>query len=357
MPRTHYDYTPSSHYIIEDYMPENSRGEYLALEGSYKTMLGCAESVAIASGKPFLGRQVRQGSVVIVDNETPVESLEYNLTRFAMGMGFGTYKELPIYIYPKDGISTPFMFGNKEETDKLMEYISKYEPVLIRFDSMAAMVSDDKRNSMGENALKLGRALNTELKYIMTAGAKYCSTILNTHSRKASADWTIQEAQDADTVSHLRGHGAIVGLGSDTCYIIKKISEHPKPSRFAIFVRVRRLPIADNELYVELEESTYGEGPITLTEFDKQAVPPTQPEKDIYQYLENPPRNKTQTTFYLKELIKELMFPHKKDAFVAIDSLLAHKALIRTVNSQEFSLNPNRSSETNPEYLAELKKI
>jgi hypothetical protein len=51
--------------------------------------------VCIAADLPILGHPVRHGLVVIVDEETPKESLESHLDRISQGFGFKSYKDLP----------------------------------------------------------------------------------------------------------------------------------------------------------------------------------------------------------------------------------------------------------------------
>ena len=57
-------------WLVEDWLPVGHKVMDTSGEGNFKTMTGCYLSVCVASGDSFLGKNVRQGPVLIVDKET-----------------------------------------------------------------------------------------------------------------------------------------------------------------------------------------------------------------------------------------------------------------------------------------------
>lgn len=118
-------------WLIENLLPIGHRGMDTAPEGSFKTICGCCMAVCVASGTPFLGRPVKQGPVIIVDEETPETSLISHLERFARGIG-ANYEDVPIYVISMHGIR----FGRDMQIKTLVKLVNKILPVFIRMDSL-----------------------------------------------------------------------------------------------------------------------------------------------------------------------------------------------------------------------------
>ena len=175
-PKTRKDFegeTPP--WLIEDWFPLGHRGMDTAPEGSFKTILGCWLAVCIASGTPVFGHPVQQGNVLMVDEETPENSLNYHLDRFSRGLGY-KYSDLPIYILPMEG----FRFGRKTEMDKLLKVVNAIDPVFLRFDSLLAMLPSG-RQAYSENDCHLGEVVRDDLGKLLSP---HRSLLLSAHSKK-----------------------------------------------------------------------------------------------------------------------------------------------------------------------------
>ena len=97
-------------WIVADWFPKQHRIMDTAPEGSYKTIRGLWLAVCIASGTPFLGQKVKQGKVLVIDEETPEPTLVNHLQRFALGVGIPDWHILPIEYECMRG----FLFGRNE---------------------------------------------------------------------------------------------------------------------------------------------------------------------------------------------------------------------------------------------------
>jgi hypothetical protein len=335
-------------WIINDWYPAGDRIETIAPEGSFKTTWGAYKAVCISSGNDCLGHRVKQGAVVIVDNETPKASLENHLNRFSEYFGFKAYTELPIFIYPR----RDFVFDRKTELDKLTDFISKKHPVCIILDSLLSMLPLGTQRNLNENSSNLGGVLGRDLAKILSATAD-AVTDLNVHTKKSVGDYDISQITQSHVQSLVRGHSSIVGQGADSCLILKKISEHPAPTRFCIITRSRRtaLPMDSKITYVEMKEQSFGHGAANLQEIDPMGLPPSKEAKQVYLLL-----RAAIGAVVTKVMVRELALLTKVQVSQALDELVKHKAVIELQAGLSYQLNPNIQIECNKDYLHELNK-
>jgi len=269
--------------MIENYLPSGHKIMDTAIEGGQKTSYACGLAVDIASGHCHLGLPAQQGKVMIVDEETPTADLENWLDRFALGLGYGSYKDdLPIYVFSKLG----FRFGRKELLDKLIEKVIEIQPSLIRMESLIAMLPGG-RQGIVENDSGLGVTIRDDLEAILNACPKGTSLMLSAHSKKPCADFSLDDFRKANMVSLVRGHGSIVGQGCDTGIAIKQVSKYPEPTIFVVLIKPRRRAIPIKELWVELKEAEYGKGWARLEKIAPTVPKPSLLERQLYSYLHN----------------------------------------------------------------------
>jgi len=348
MPKTRQDFeleTPP--WLIEDWFPLGHRGMDAAPEGSFKTILGCWFAVSIASGSPIFGHPVLQGNVLMVDEETPESSLDYHLERFSKGLGF-RYQDLPIYKFSMEG----FRFGRKGKLDELLKLVNSINPVFIRLDSLLAMLPSG-RQGQSENDCQLGEMIRDDLIKLLT---KERSILLAAHSKKFIADLTLEETIEKEMQSIVRGHSSIVGEGSDTGYIIKKISEHPKATRFCIITKVRRQAIPSDKIkYIEMKEQNYGEGWAILEEIPIENLPPSDEAKELFPLFKIPDL-RGNYNHSSQWIMRTMAFCSRSFCRNAIRELLQRKVIVQ-VTPQNYEINQKRGSQCNPEYLQMLENI
>lgn len=330
-------------WLIEDWLPLGHKGMDTAPEGSFKTILGCWMAVCIASGNPIFGQPTYQGKVMMVDEETPKSSLEYHLERFSLGLGL-RYKDLPIYVFSMQG----FEFGRKTKMNKLFNLINSIDPVFIRMDSLLAMMPSG-RERFSENSDIIGITVRNDLNKILEGR----SILLAAHSKKFIAELSLDELIEMEMTSIVRGHSSIVGEGCDTGYILKKISEHPNPTRFCIITKVRRQAIPANRLrYIEMVEESYGHGWARLEEIPAKKLPPSEIEKELFKLFKVPDGkgNYNHSSGWIR---RTCAFYTMRECRFGIVELLKRKAIVET-GPQNYEANQKRGSMCDPDYLKML---
>ncbi len=342
MPKTLKDFdleTPP--WLVEDWLPFGHRCMDTAPEGSFKTILGCWIAVCVASGTPLFGQPVHQGNVMLVDEETPELSLNYHLERLSNGLGL-RYKDLPIYTLNMSG----FRFDRKVQMENLLKSVRAIDPVFIRLDSMLAMLPGG-RQSQSENDCHLGEIIRDNLNQLTSPTR---TILLAAHSKKYIAGLTLDEIKEMQMQEIVRGHSSIVGEGCDTGFIIKKISEHPRPTMFCIITIVRRQAIPAGRIrYIELKEERYGEGWARLEEISPDKLPPSDAAIDVFPIFKVPD-SKGNYNHSSQWILRTMAFCDRKYCRAAIAELLDRKAVVET-GPQNYEMNPKRASQCNPDYL------
>src|SRR5690606_37854799 len=128
-------------WLVDEWLPEATIGFVVAPPGSYKTWLAFDMVVAIASGKPFLGKYPvnRTGPVLIIQQEDYHGDIANRLgaiiaARFELGakadeerFEIVTPPDLPIYIHPDRSLR----FDDSGAMAMLEERIAELRPVLV----------------------------------------------------------------------------------------------------------------------------------------------------------------------------------------------------------------------------------
>lgn len=342
MPKSRQDFIPEEiPWLVEDWFPLGHRGMDTSPEGSFKTILGCWLAVCIASGTPVFGNPVRQGPVLIVDEETPEVSLKNHLERFSAGLKYD-FKELPITILSMDG----FRFGRKVNMDWLLNYIDAVNPVFVRLDSLLAMLPSG-RQAISENDCHLGETIRDDLNKLL---APHRSLLLSAHSKKYVPDLSFRELEGKQMQSIVRGHGSIVGEGCDTGYVLKKISEYPRPTRFCILIRVRRQAVPSSQpLFIEMKEEKYGEGWARLEKISARKLPPSLPAMKVYPLIKS---NNTRLRSS-QWILRNMAFRNKSFCRMGVEELIERRVLIES-EPEKYELNLKMKSQCDPEYLKVL---
>jgi len=332
-------------WLIDNWFPAGHKGQITAPEGSFKTSWMSYIAVCVASGMPVFGCRVQQGPVLIIDEETPTNSLDRHLCRFSQGLGYHSHEELPITTLPMAG----FRLGRKTALGPLISVIKDLQPRLITLDSLIAILPSG-RQGVVENDSSIGEIIRVDLSKILDA-APLSSTLLAAHSKKPVSELSVEELKMSDMQSLVRGHGSIVGEGCDTGYVLKKISEYPEPTRFAIITKPRRqaIPMSGEVVYVEMEEEEYGKGWARLKTISSDVIPPSNYAKAIYKiFTDEKPHGG-------RELTNKYALYTKSQIRIGLEELINRGVVLNTNQPQQYYLNPRRKSECNEEYMASLE--
>jgi len=160
-----------------------------------KTLLTFNLALCVASGRPYLGRETRQGAVILIQMEDPQDLMKQ---RFKV-MGYG--EECPICICQK-------MLNLNKNFNELMDKIEKYRPVLVIFDPLIYLTNIKDENSAVDvaNAFKPLRKIALE---------KETAVLVVHHHRKGE-----NNSEEA-----MRGSSAIMGAVDQAINLFREKQE------------------------------------------------------------------------------------------------------------------------------------
>jgi hypothetical protein len=313
-------------------------------EGGHKTQTSTQLAVCVASGSPFLGMEVDQGSVMIVDEETLQEDLEFWLQRFALGIGCTDWRELPITVRSKKG----FRFKHKTELNRLTNALSRLqpEPKLLCIDSVLACIPAGRQGS-DENNSTLGIAIREDFDKILAA-SPHLGIMITAHFRKSTGDLTYTEIRQSSMQGLVRGHGSIVGEGCDTGFALFNISQtvgrnDTTPTRFVLVPKARRRAVPEGEIYVELREEAYGEGWARLERIPPVVIPPSKVVLAVTSLMST-------ASISQQDIARRAALYTKKEIRDAIEELLEKRVIVQGQQPLTYILNRQRRRQVDNDY-------
>jgi len=331
-------------WLIEGMLPEGHRGMIASCEGGCKTTLLSWVALRVAIGEDVFGMPTKQGKVLIIDEETPRQSLENKIYRFCLGTGYDNrYKVKNLEINSFSG----FRFAR--ENKKIIEKIKEMKPALITIDTLVACLPSG-RQGRGENNAETGMAVRDDLNRMLDASPD-SAILLAAHSAKPVTHFEIEDYRKAEMQSLVRGHGSIVGEACDTGFGIKKLSQYPNPLRFIIVPKARREAIPMGEIFIEMTEETYGKGKASLIKIPPVTPVPSRPAIDLYSLFMNEKD---------EELESKTIYSRAQGLYssyeirLGLDQLRRRKVIVSTKNHFTFKQNPEVKEQTDPEYMKQL---
>lgn len=331
-------------WLVKGLMPERHRILIVAYPAGLKTLVVNGLGVSVAAGVNFLGLPVTQGPVIIVDEDTPTNGLYLHLERFALGIGFSSWKQLPITVHSMEG----FRFDNKKKVEEMADEVRKVQPRLVIFDCLSAMVG-----SSSENDAAFGNKVSDAQKEIMS-GCPFTTVVSNHHARKNRFDKTIQQIADTNVAEISRGSGQIIAT-CDTAFVFSMLQEHPRTLVAAIPKARRQVLDVHKPFCIELVEGRYGEGWARL---EIVKMPPTEPDKavkDIFALF-----YQDKLTIDTQEILKNIARRYsERRVRASLDELESNKAIVKGVgghNRYTYHLNPNHTTEVDSDYWDSLTK-
>ncbi len=191
----------------------------------------------------------------------------------------------------------------------------------------------------------MGADLDTML-HEMTDG----TTLINAHCKKMMGELSIKSLRAYDMVDLVRGIGTIVGQVCDTGFLIRKISEHPEPTRFIIITKSRRraIPMVAHDVYVELVEQEYGKGWARLEQIDPVIIPPSRIAKDLFVLFD-----KVDGGCTAQKVVGQAAIYTKAEVRDGIYELKSHRVIVPTA-AFTWGKNPKVTEDVDGDYLAKL---
>lgn len=334
--------TCQTDWLIEDMLPAGHRGMIANVEGGGKTTLLCWIALCIATGKELFGKHVTAGPVLMIDEETPTQSLEKKLYRFCLGLGLENRSNLAhLQVMSKEH----FRFARKDT--KHMDFIKGFQPKLITIDTLLACLPSG-RQGKGENNAETGTAVRDDLSQMLELSPG-CSILLAAHSNKPVMNWEIEDYREVEMQALVRGHGSIVGEACDTGYGLLKLSA--QPLRLALVTKPRREAIPLEQLFIEMKEQEYGKGWARLEKIPPIPTPPSPVAVDISSIFLMHEDGKPVTAQTIKGKASALYTPGELRQ--GLEQLRRRKVITPTTDRFTFELNP-KDKEIDQKYLDQL---
>ena len=180
-------------YLLDGLIVENSATILASDPGAGKSMWAFGLAFSIATGEPFLGREVKPGKVLYFDYEMPGNMLRWRLGAFARGIGLdiNTVDNFRIRPFATNVLST------EAGINDLAARVGAFKPNLIVFDTMRRAMGELKE-STSDDMSKIFQANN----YIKARTGHDFSVLYLHHTVKNP---------EAKGLERLRGSGDLAG--------------------------------------------------------------------------------------------------------------------------------------------------
>lgn len=324
--------------IIDGMFPRHDKLMIFGPESDYKSWVEAATFVYIASGTSLLGLPVMQGPIVGINTEN--SPLGGRLDRFAWHLGYKGYRDLPITILE----NSPFKLGRKTELDKVIEIVKSIKPILIGLDSFVSALPSG-RQGLEENNDHTGIILRDDLNSLK----EVCDSaiLIITHTKKSMV-FELDDFVNMNPRDMVRGHGTIVGQGSDTCLGVKALSRFPQDSTFALIPRERRTAIRlqGTPIYVKLYEPMgHGRGPVSLVSIPKPVPSPSELTIRLAKYF------KIQSLCNERGIKKDFALCRPKELRMSIMELIEQKIIAYASGPTDYELSKQYNQVADPTYV------
>lgn len=158
-------------WLIEGVWPEAGCGFFAGEPKSKKSFLALLLAYAVVTGRAFLGRGVRRGPVLIVDEENDRRELKKRMRRVARGLGVDPQQKDIVIAAP-----SVLRLDDDESVAELDRLMSQVRPALVVLDPFVRLHRGDENDASSVAAL-LGR-LRT------LSRAHRCAIVVVHHMRK-----------------------------------------------------------------------------------------------------------------------------------------------------------------------------
>lgn len=264
-------------WLVKDLVPIGHLCVVLAQAGIGKSLLVEYLSVCLTHGIHFCGFDTAFGDSTIVDQDTPINSIQKRLLRFSKGVNRTKIGKL--YLESMNG----YQLSNQS----LFKAINKYPSKLTVVDSLHSVCGDLNPNSTGD----MSRLATLKEKCINDNN----TIIVNHHiSEKTKND--IDTLMKGDTHKLSMGNSVIIQQ-ADTYYIIGATAENGLTNRIYLRAISKRVSIPTKPIVLRLVQTENGG---EIIEFEGYYEPELDnAEKDVLiVFRENPDENKTVKEVY-----------------------------------------------------------
>lgn len=211
---------PEPSFVVKDMFVEGNAVLFSAREKAGKGFIMLHAAVSIANGRPFLGRDVKQGPVVYLALEESKRTIRDRLRVLAAG-----HHDLPVHIASLDGSEGQvFRLEDHDSIVGLRDLMTNLRPVLVIIDVLRE-AHDGRENDSDDMAWRLANvrslAHDTGICIVVTHHMSREGHSRGSTAIGASFDETFEFTRtDLETDTCMRG--LITGKGRD----VPKIAQH-----------------------------------------------------------------------------------------------------------------------------------
>jgi RecA-family ATPase len=191
---------PEDQWLVEQFIPLGHLIPMLALSGVGKSFLAEALAVSVAYGKPFLGAEIFEGDVLIIDQDTPEPTLKRRLAAMAKAMGCEKKHRLDI-----------LSMENLSLKDTLIRAILQYPTAaFILIDSLNSVTGGLDRNNTNDMSV---------ISRLKMACLRPNRTVMVTHHISQHAEVTLEDLMSGEPDGLAMGSSVLLQQ-ADTYYIL-----------------------------------------------------------------------------------------------------------------------------------------
>ena len=122
-------------WLLQNLIPFETHLTLYGGSGSCKSILAFWMALHVASGRPLEGREVQQGPVLIIEEDSGGRVTRRYLRKQWIGGGFP--KQLPIWVNPKQ---KHIRLNNKKDCQKILDKVEEFGPKLVILDATETLV-------------------------------------------------------------------------------------------------------------------------------------------------------------------------------------------------------------------------
>jgi RecA-family ATPase len=179
---------PEVKWQVEDFLQSGTLTALVGDGATGKTYTCLDLALCVATGEPWLNRNVTQGNVLIVDEESGHTRMLRRLRQTLLGHNLTEKDEAEVYFTTKEG----FNCGNSEDVKQLNDLIELLDIKLVIIDSLSAVARGLETKDNGDMRLAFqsiqGLAIEHDISIIMIHHNNRGGTYSGSHAIRDTAD-------------------------------------------------------------------------------------------------------------------------------------------------------------------------
>lgn len=162
---------PPLEWCVEGLLPLSSVSMLVGAPGAKKTFLAIDLAVCVAMGKPWLGKPVRQGPVIFVDEQIGPHALKSRFNAALQAHGAGP--ETPLYFTSLAN----YNLRENESANNFTDFVESWQPSIVIIDSFSNLLQ-------GANESSLGAVLPVLFNLRMLAEFNHAAVLVTHHTNR-----------------------------------------------------------------------------------------------------------------------------------------------------------------------------